>query len=115
MVNSGWPRKLYIQIQAFSIIAWFILLFTFLLWEWDDKDWELSLIFIKSLKSDHNPPLHKVNRKNKSEIKTQPAITCSKLTIETVGQGMKYVQSIGSKFEVYVYEYMFKYMFMSYV
>ena len=90
-------------------------MFTFLLWEWDDKDWELSLIFIKSLKSDHNPPLHKVNRKNKSEIKTQPAITCSKLTIETVGQGMKYVQSIGSKFEVYVYEYMFKYMFMSYV
>ena len=24
---------------------------------------------------------------------TQPAITCSKLTIETVGQGVKYVQS----------------------
>ena len=23
----------------------------------------------------------------------QPAITCSKLTIETLGQGMKYVQS----------------------
>ena len=27
------------------------------------------------------------------EIDTQPAITCSKLTIETVEQGVKYVQS----------------------
>ena len=29
----------------------------------------------------------------KSVISTQPAITCSKLTIETLEQGVKYVQS----------------------
>ena len=26
-------------------------------------------------------------------VKTQPAITCSKLTIETLEQGVKYIQS----------------------
>ena len=29
-------------------------------------------------------------------VKTQPAITCSKLTIETLEQGVKYVQSVSS-------------------
>ena len=29
----------------------------------------------------------------KTLIETQPAITCSKLTIETIEQGVKYVQS----------------------
>ena len=33
------------------------------------------------------------NLKNKTNI-TQPAITCSKLTIETLEQGVKYVQSL---------------------
>ena len=31
--------------------------------------------------------------KQKPEAITQPAITCSKLTIETLEQGVKYVQS----------------------
>ena len=31
--------------------------------------------------------------KKKLKILTQPAITCSKLTIETLEQGVKYVQS----------------------
>ena len=29
----------------------------------------------------------------KINVRTQPAITCSKLTIETLEQGVKYVQS----------------------
>ena len=29
----------------------------------------------------------------KYQVSTQPAITCSKLTIETLEQGVKYVQS----------------------
>ena len=32
-------------------------------------------------------------KKNHSKDKTQPAFTCSKLTIETLEQGVKYVQS----------------------
>ena len=31
--------------------------------------------------------------KNQGNVITQPAITCSKLTIETLEQGVKYVQS----------------------
>ena len=30
---------------------------------------------------------------HESETLTQPAITCSKLTVETLEQGVKYVQS----------------------
>ena len=30
---------------------------------------------------------------NKSVVRTQPAITCSKLTLETLEQGVEYVQS----------------------
>ena len=31
--------------------------------------------------------------KNTKKLQTQPAFTCSKLTIETLEQGVKYVQS----------------------
>ena len=34
-----------------------------------------------------------LNQKTKDKKMTQPEITCSKLTIETVEQGVKYVQS----------------------
>ena len=30
---------------------------------------------------------------NQNGLRTQPTFTCSKLTIETIGQGVKYVQS----------------------
>ena len=39
-----------------------------------------------------NQRLHDFSRKY-SECTTQPAFTCSKLTIETLEQGVKYVQS----------------------
>ena len=34
-----------------------------------------------------------LNDCNSTKVHTQPAITCSKLTIETLEQGVKYVQS----------------------
>ena len=34
-----------------------------------------------------------LNDCNSTNVHTQPAITCSKLTIETLEQGVKYVQS----------------------
>ena len=37
--------------------------------------------------------LYPRSRKQTKLVVTQPAITCSKLTIETVEQGVKYVQS----------------------
>ena len=39
--------------------------------------------------------LHKLPKEcsSKAEVHTQPAITCSKLTIETLERGVKYVQS----------------------
>ena len=33
------------------------------------------------------------NGSKKTKVTSQPAITCSKLTIETLEQGVKYVQS----------------------
>ena len=36
---------------------------------------------------------HKIATDKKTKETTQPAITCSKLTIETLEQGVKYVQS----------------------
>ena len=44
-------------------------------------------------KSDFEIASHVISKVKRSKIHTQPAFTCSKLTIETLEQGVKYVQS----------------------
>ena len=53
------------------------------------------LVIWKGSKYDfvHQKLCEKLSKKDREKRITQPAITCSKLTIETWEQGVKYVQS----------------------
>ena len=62
--------------------------------EWRRKK-ESDVAFSQNMETGYKGD--KINRRYKVLFqimaRSQPAITCSKLTIETLGQGVKYVQS----------------------
>ena len=53
---------------------------------------EEKILYLKQFGSTNNFSIDHVTM-NLIHYKAQPAITCSKLTIETLEQGVKYVQS----------------------